>query len=214
MRNWSIPAGRIFGVDIRIDFSFLLLLGFVAFSQQAAHSTVNPWRGGALVAIVFGSVVLHELGHALVGKHSGVPPRAIVLMPIGGVTIFDETQPALPANWRRDARIAAAGPAVNLVAAAISALVLTLAFPNPHLWAYPYVTSTNLPHSILWTNLWLAAFNLCPLIQWTADGCCGRFSAAPWTRCAPRAGPSASAEVSRWLSHSLGLGYWDTGWFL
>src|SRR5882757_4510826 len=145
MRSWSIPAGRIFGVEIRIHLSFLLLMLFVAMSEQMARVAVNPWRGGALVAIVFGSVVLHELGHALVGRHSGVPPRAIVLLPIGGVTIFDETQPALLANWRRDARIAAAGPAVNFVVAAISAVVLNVAVPNAHIWAYPYVTSSNLP---------------------------------------------------------------------
>ncbi len=162
MRSWSIPAGRIFGVDIRIDFSFFLLLAFVGFSQQAAGLSVNPWRGGALVAIVFGSVVLHELGHALMGRHSGVPPRAIVLLPIGGVTIFDETQPALPANWRRDARIAAAGPAVNFLVAGVSAVVLSIADPQAHIWSYPYVTSSNLPHSVLWANMWLGLFNLLP----------------------------------------------------
>src|SRR5437016_11259836 len=152
MRSWSIPAGKVFGVEIRIHLSFVLLLLFVGLSQQAAHLPMNPWRGAALVAIVFGSVVLHELGHALVGRHSGVPPRAIVLLPIGGVTIFDEARPSLPANWRRDARIAAAGPAVNFAVAAISAVVLSLAVPNAHIWAYPYVTSSNLPHSILWAN--------------------------------------------------------------
>jgi Zn-dependent protease/CBS domain-containing protein len=151
-----------FGVEVRIDFSFFLLLAFIGLSQQAAHLTVNPWRGGALVAIIFGSVVLHELGHALVGRHAGVRPRAIVLLPIGGVTIFDETQPALPANWRRDARIAAAGPAVNFVVAGLAAVCLSLADPGAHIWAYPYVTSGNLPHSILWVNLWLGLFNLLP----------------------------------------------------
>ncbi len=221
MRNWSIPAGHILGVDIRIDFSFLLLLGFVAFTQQASHTNVNPWRAGALVAIVFGSVVLHELGHALVGRHSGVPPRAIVLMPIGGVTIFDETQPALPANWRRDARIAAAGPAVNFVVAGISAAVLALAVPNPRLLAYPYVTFTNLPHSILWTNLWLGLFNLLP--AYPMDG--GRVLRAIFSRTMdPVRATRRAISLGRGFAVAfLIAGMWslsshdslgDAGWFL
>src|ERR1700757_4013533 len=133
MRSWSIPAGRIFGVDIRIDFSFFLLLAFVGFSQQAAHVNVSPWRGTALVAIIFGSVVLHELGHALVGRHSGVSPRAILLLPIGGVTIFDEAQPPTSPNWMRDIKIAVAGPVVNFLVAGASALLLRVTMPQARL---------------------------------------------------------------------------------
>src|SRR5206468_10831714 len=101
MRSWSIPAGRIFGVDIRIDLSFVLLLLFIGVIERASNIVINPVRGTALVATMFGSVVLHELGHALVVRHSGVPPRAIILMPIGGVTIFDEAQPAIVPDWKR-----------------------------------------------------------------------------------------------------------------
>src|SRR5215469_3968224 len=160
MRSWSIPAGRIFGVEVRIHFSFLLLLVFIGLTEHSNPLASNPMRGTALVAIVFGSVVLHELGHALVGRHSGVPPRAIVLFPIGGVTIFDESRPSLPANWRRDARIAVAGPIVNFVVAAVAALLLRIAMPQDKLWADPYVSSTNLAHSLVWANLWLGGFNL------------------------------------------------------
>jgi Zn-dependent protease len=220
MRSWSIPAGRIFGVEIRVDFSFLLLLAFIGVSQELAHSSVNPWRGGALVGIIFGSVVLHELGHALVGRHSGVSPRAIVLLPIGGVTIFDETQPALPANWRRDARIAAAGPAVNFVVAGIAAVCLSLADHNAHIWAYPFVTSVNLPHSILWVNLWLGLFNLLP--AYPMDG--GRVLRAIFSRTMePVRATRRAISLGRGFSLAFLLaGIWsfgsrnslgDSGWF-
>ena len=162
MRSWSIPAGKIFGVEVRVHLSFLFLLLFVGLNQQATHVVLNPWRGAALVSIIFGSVVLHELGHALVGRHSGIPPRAIVLLPIGGVTIFDEAQPSLPPNWRRDARIAAAGPIVNFILAGMAAVCLRVAMPQDRLWADPYVSSTNLAHSFVWANLWLGGFNLLP----------------------------------------------------
>ena len=220
MRSWSIPAGRIFGVDIRIHLSFFLLLAFIGLSQQAAHIPVNPWRGAALVAIIFGSVIFHELGHALVGRHTGVPPRAIVLLPIGGVTIFDETKPALPANWRRDAQISAAGPAVNFIVAGISAVLLRVADPNAHIWAYPYVSSGNLPHSILWANLWLGLFNLLP--AYPMDG--GRVLRAIFSRSMePVRATRRAISIGRGFAMAFLLaGMWsfgsqnvlgDSGWF-
>src|SRR5215469_2079139 len=135
MRNWTIPAGRIFGVEIRVHVSFLFLLVFVGLSQRGPHIAVaNPVRGAALVAIIFASVVLHELGHALVGRHSGVTPRAIVLLPIGGITIFDEAQPAMTPDWRRDVKIAIAGPLVNFLIAGAAAVLVGLAMPQSTVW--------------------------------------------------------------------------------
>ncbi|MCU1296558.1 MAG: peptidase, partial [Acidobacteriaceae bacterium] len=118
MRNWSIPAGRIFGVQIRIHLTFILLLAFVVGTEAASHTTTNPARSMALVGIIFGCVVLHELGHALVSQHAGIPAKAIILLPIGGVTLLDETRdPLAPGatTWKRDIRIALAGPLVNLL---------------------------------------------------------------------------------------------------
>src|SRR2546430_14760708 len=92
MRNWSIPAGRIFGVELRIHLTFLFLLVFVWLTDSASHRTVNPGRGLALVGIIFVSVLLHELGHALASMHGGVAAKSIILLPIGGVTLVDETQ--------------------------------------------------------------------------------------------------------------------------
>src|SRR5690348_7073077 len=110
MRSWSIPAGRLFGIEIRVHLTFLFLLVFV-WTQYSSQDTAAALRGLALVAIIFGSVVLHELGHALVARGAGIPAKGIILLPIGGVTILDESQStADPAKtWRRDIRIAAAG---------------------------------------------------------------------------------------------------------
>ena len=59
MRGWSFPAGRLFGVDIRIHITFLFLLGFVWFSESVTMGASGPGRGLALVGIIFGCVVLH-----------------------------------------------------------------------------------------------------------------------------------------------------------
>jgi Zn-dependent protease len=165
MRNWSIPAGRIFGVELRVHLTFFFLLIFVWLTESAAHGPANAGRGLALVGIIFGSVVLHELGHALVAMRDGIPAKAIILLPIGGVTLLDETQrPIEPGvlTWKRDIRIALAGPLVNLIIAVVGGSVLFAVAPEIHFWTKPYVYSGNLPGSLVWCNLWLALFNLLP----------------------------------------------------
>ena len=127
MRNWSIPAGRVFGVELRIHLTFFFLLLFVWLTESASHGPASAGRGLALVGIVFASVLLHELGHALVATHAGVPAKAIILLPIGGITLLDETQqPVEPGvlTWKRDVRIAIAGPVVNLAIAFAAASIL------------------------------------------------------------------------------------------
>ena len=165
MRNWSISAGRVFGVEIRIHLTFLFLLVFVWLTESAAHGPANAGRGLALVGIIFGSVVLHELGHAWVARRDGIPAKAIILLPIGGVTLLDETQrPIEPGilTWKRDIRIALAGPLVNIIIALAAGSVLFVVAPGIHFWTKPYVYSGNLPASVVWSNLWLALFNLLP----------------------------------------------------
>ena len=166
MRNWSIPAGRIFGVELRIHLTFFFLLLFVWLTESASHGPANAGRGLALVGIVFASVVLHELGHALVATHAGIPAKAIILLPIGGIALLDETQqPVEPGilTWKRDIRIAIAGPVVNLALAFAAASLLLAVAPEIRLWTKPWdLQSSNLPRALVWSNLWLGLFNLLP----------------------------------------------------
>jgi Zn-dependent protease/CBS domain-containing protein len=181
MKSWSILAGRIFGVELRIHLSFVFLLFFVWLTESAARGNASAARGAALVAIIFGCVILHELGHALVGQRVGVRAKAIILLPIGGVTLLDETQqPLEPGSltWKRDIRIALAGPLVNLVIAVAAAGILVLMAPHVQLWTRPYLDSSNLPRSLVWANLWLAGFNLLP--AYPMDG--GRVLRAVFSR--------------------------------
>jgi Zn-dependent protease/predicted transcriptional regulator len=161
MRSWSFPAGRIFGVDIRIHVTFLFLLGFVWFSQSLTMGVTGPGRGMALVFIIFGCVVLHELAHALVARRSGIAVRSIVLLPIGGVTLTEDPGPS-KADSGRDIRIALAGPLMNLIIAAVAGAIIVSFTPQVKLWSQPYVHATNLPRSLFWSNLFLGAFNLLP----------------------------------------------------
>ncbi len=160
-RGWSFPAGRLFGVEVRIHLTFLFLLAFVWFTQSAAMGTSGPGRGLVLVGIIFGCVVLHELGHALVARRYGLVVRSILLLPIGGMTLMEEPGPER-SNPARDIRIAVAGPLVNLVIAGVAALLILALAPQVKLWGQPFVHAGNLPRSLVWGNIFLGAFNLLP----------------------------------------------------
>jgi len=148
-------------VDVRIHLTFLFLLAFVWFTESANLGSSGAVRGLLLVCIIFGSVVLHELGHALVARRYGLLVRSILLLPIGGMTFMEEPGPER-SNPARDIRIAVAGPLVNLVIAGVAALAITGLTPHVKLWGQPLVDAGNLPRSLVWSNIFLGAFNLLP----------------------------------------------------
>ncbi|MBI3476645.1 MAG: site-2 protease family protein [Acidobacteria bacterium] len=180
MRSWSIPAGKLFGIEVRIHLTFFFLLLFVWSAESAVQDATAAARALGLVGIIFASVVMHELGHALVARRAGVPAKGIILLPIGGVTILDESQATLESDstWKRDIRIAIAGPLVNLVIAGVTALALLAVVPGFPLLAKPLVDPNSLPRSVVWLNLYLGLFNLLP--AYPMDG--GRVLRAFFTR--------------------------------
>ncbi len=104
----AFRIGTVFGIPIRIHFTFvLLLLWFGAGSSNAGRGFLDGVVG---ILLVFACVVLHELGHAAMGRHLGVQTREIVLYPIGGVARLDRIPAGMPEFW-----IALAGPAVNFI---------------------------------------------------------------------------------------------------
>jgi CBS domain-containing protein len=142
---------------------------------------------------------------------SGAPRRAVVLFPIGGVTVFDETQPEITPDWKRDTRIALAGPATSLFLAGFGALVARFAVPQASLWPDPALTTTNLPHAVVWANLWLAAINLLP--AYPLDG--GRVLRAYFGRTMdPVVATRRAVSIGRGFAAAFFLaGIWNS-WFL
>jgi Zn-dependent protease/CBS domain-containing protein len=161
MKSWSIPVGTLFGVPVRIHMTFLLLLAFVWVTQAAQAGTAGGIRGLALVAIIFGCVVLHELGHAVVAMRHGVNVRSIMLLPIGGITLMDDDAYRNP-SAQRDMKIAVAGPVVNLVLAVFFGSAILIFSPHTQLFARPFVYAGDLVRSLFWGNVFLGAFNLLP----------------------------------------------------
>src|SRR5678815_5043549 len=101
---------RLFGVPVRLHFTFLLLLVFLIFigigERQSGTSTA------IYILALFGSVLLHELGHALGARRFGIRTMEIVMFPIGGVSRPERAPKAGEELW-----IALAGPSVNLLIA-------------------------------------------------------------------------------------------------
>ncbi len=151
-KQWRL--GSLFGFPIELNTSFLLLLGlvFLAFGGLS---------GVLLVCITFASVLLHELGHALVARSLGVRMAGIELGFFGGAAKMVD----LPKTANDELKIAAAGPAVSLALAGLG-LGLGAVMHSPIVaW-------------IGWTNLILAGFNLIPALP--MDG--GRMLRAALTR--------------------------------
>lgn len=112
--------GRIGGIRIRGSAGALLLAGWLVLLYREVLASRFAWPGGepwilaVLIAVAFGvSVLLHELGHATMGRRFGLRIRWILLDALGGETQFDQDAP----TPGRSALIAAAGPAVSLVLA-------------------------------------------------------------------------------------------------
>jgi len=183
MRSWSIPIGRLFGVDVRIHFTFFVLPMFIFWTEYAAHQgAANGARDLALSGIILACVAAHECGHMFAARRIGLIPKAVILLPLTGVLLYDEsriekTQPSALV-WKRDIRLALIGPLVSLALACLSAAVVTALGHGVELWKWPFLQAANLPRSLVWANLYLAIFNLMP--AYPLDG--GRILRAFLTR--------------------------------
>ncbi|WP_135854849.1 site-2 protease family protein [Halorussus salinus] len=168
----SFTVGRAFGIPIKLDLTFLLVLPVFAWligSQvgtlvgslnllwrtnldAAALTTGNlEWILGAVAAVgLFVGVVLHELGHSLVAMRFGFPIDSITLWIFGGIARLTET----PEEWKQELLIAVAGPAVSVALGVLSygALLVTGGLPAVQ-FLFGYLALINIT---------LAIFNLLP----------------------------------------------------
>ena len=150
----SIRIGSLAGVDIFVHWTFLLLLGFFLLSGLATgQGLAAALAGVGFVMVLFGCVVLHELGHAMAARRYGVSTRDITLLPIGGLARLER----MPEKPSEELVVALAGPAVNVVIAGVLAAILW-----PFGGVEGIVSGESILHSLLRVNLLLVAFNLLP----------------------------------------------------
>jgi Zn-dependent protease/CBS domain-containing protein len=221
--SWRL--GRIAGVEVRIDSSWAVIALLITYSMYLRLSVLYPELsgGGAVgLAIVsallfFGSVLVHELAHALVAQARGIRVQDITLFLFGGATRA-RVESRGPGD---EFLIALVGPLTSGLLAGLFGAVAGLGgavLSRPLAGTFGYLA---------WTNLLLAAFNLVPgfpldggrLLRsaiWKATGSLGRA-----TRVASLAGQGVgwllvAAGVASLLAGSLAGGIWFAfiGWFL
>lgn len=156
MLRWSIALFRVFGIRLEMHATFVLLLvaaGWLGASNGGATGVVSSV---STVILMFGIVVLHELGHALAARRYGIRASRILLLPIGGMAEFD----SIPRQPRREILIALAGPAVNFLLAGL--IALSFGWSNSPSAAGAPARWADVPDTLLAVNLIMGVFNLLP----------------------------------------------------
>lgn len=115
--KWSLRLGRFLGIDVFLHFTFLIFLAVIWYATRESLITL------AFFIAAFTCVVLHEYGHALTARRYGIATHDITLLPIGGVARLER----MPSHPKQELLVAIAGPAVNLVIAAVLFVVCWIA---------------------------------------------------------------------------------------
>jgi Zn-dependent protease len=184
--SWRL--GRVLGFPVEINLSFVLLLAAVLLGYGGFGGGVG---GLIVIGLVFGSVLLHELGHAVVARRYGVHVSGIELSFFGGAAKMVQ----MPRSADHEIAIAAAGPAVSLMLAGVG-LGLGSVLHVPALG--------GLFGTIGWINLVLAGFNLIPALP--MDG--GRILRAALTR---RMDFVRATDVAVKVSRAIAIGFGVVG---
>jgi Zn-dependent protease/CBS domain-containing protein len=157
----SFRLGRVFGIEIGANWTWLIVFALIVWSlgasvfpsQDKGLSHATYWLMAAVAAVAFfASILLHELGHALVARREGVEIQGITLWLFGGVAKLRGRMPSAGAEFR----IAIGGPLVSVAIATTLLLVAGLA---------------SLPKAVDGTVFWvgyinafLLVFNLIPAL--------------------------------------------------
>lgn len=154
-----VEVVEIWGIPIRVHFSWLLVFGLVTWSLAAGYfpheypgwAARTYWTIGATTALIFfASILVHELGHSWVALRNGIPIRGITLFVFGGVAQIAR-EPGAPGV---ELRIAIAGPLTSFALAGLFAGVWLLV-RDIAILAAPAIWLARI-------NSMVAAFNLIP----------------------------------------------------
>lgn len=126
----GFKIGRIFGVNIRIDWSWLFIfflitwnLSFVFGQAHPDWSTTMRWGMASIASLLFFvSILAHELAHSIVARSQGVPVRGITLFLFGGVSNI-QREPESPIS---ELLITIVGPITSIVLGVSLVLLVVL----------------------------------------------------------------------------------------
>ena len=192
---WKI--GTFSGIDVFIHATFILIIGWVGLSYwQQTQTLAGTLEGILFTLILFSFVVFHEFGHALTARRYGIKTRDITLYPIGGVARLER----MPEKPVQEFWVALAGPAVNVVIAAVLFIWLLITGGLTPLSSLSLTTGPFVERLML-VNVWLVLFNMIPAFP--MDG--GRVLRA---LLAMRMDYTRATQVSRCDRTDPGFGFW------
>jgi Zn-dependent protease len=190
----ALKIGRIFGIDIRIHWSwlaiFFLLLWWLAegfYDEVDAYShwtEAERWLASAVTTLLFFvSILLHELSHSIVARRLGLPVHSITLFIFGGVSSLKEE----PASAGQEFKMAIVGPLTSFVLGIVAAGIAGV------FWLYE--ADDTVPGAVsaylAFINVAVGVFNMLP--GYPLDG--GRvLRAALWAR------TKSMLRATRWAS--------------
>jgi Zn-dependent protease/CBS domain-containing protein len=155
--GWSTGFGKIAGTEVRVHLTFFLFVAWIAIATALQDGPVQALDAVILILAIFACVLAHEFGHVLTAKYFGIGTRDITLLPIGGVAHIDRT----PEKPSEELLIAVAGPAVNVVIAAVIIVAFGVSFSPEHLAAI-MEGKFDLTTQLALVNVALVLFNLLP----------------------------------------------------
>ncbi|MBI0398099.1 site-2 protease family protein [Cyclobacterium marinum] len=159
MKKWSLYMGSYSGIKVFIHWTFWIIIGWIFMMHfQMGHGWAEGLAGALFILALFGCVVLHEFGHALMAKKYGIPTRDITLYPIGGVASLNR----MPEKPSQELAVALAGPAVNVVIAGILYIFLLSNDQLLPISEIDHVAGENFWFNLMTANVILAVFNLIP----------------------------------------------------
>ena len=199
--EWAISLGTIGGVRVRVHITFLALLAWIGVAFWHAGGPDRAVTGVAYIVLLFACVVAHEFGHIFAAARYGGVTRDVILLPIGGVARMEN----IPENPREELVVVLAGPAVNVVIAAVligllgvHALPAGMSVPRGGIGILP---------SLAVANLVLAVFNLLPAFP--MDG--GRALRALLSM---RMGRTKATDLAARIGKSLAMGMGMSGFLI
>jgi stage IV sporulation protein FB len=161
----SLPSGmslsfrlaRIFGTDVKVHATFLLLLGWFWYQAEQEGGVEAAGMVTLFLLLLFACILLHEFGHILMARRFGIRTPDVILLPIGGVARLER----MPEEPRQELLIALAGPLVTLLIALGFYLWLHFTGGRPE-WPWQAGDNPTIPQALLVSNTMLLLFNLVP----------------------------------------------------
>ncbi|MCG6114573.1 MAG: site-2 protease family protein [Mesorhizobium sp.] len=155
--SWSLRIATIAGTQVRVHITFALILVWCGWMHYQIGGMPAAWEGVLFILAVFACVVAHEFGHAFAARCYGISTTDITLLPIGGLARLER----MPEDPLQEFVIALAGPAVNLV---IAALILVLLGGTGQLADMVQIQDPRVDFLVrlAGVNIFLVVFNLLP----------------------------------------------------